>query len=366
MKMKILFNIFLMIGGGSERVLVNLANRFAEAGYEVVFVAYSVEKSYKIDKRIKFINFNIPPKNGILKYRQYFKWVPRLREVIKTELPNVIITFVNVSTLTTCLASIGLQVKTINSQRNAVSTEYHNPLKAFVAKYLIYTRFDGTVFQTKNAQAFFTKKVRDHSVIIPNLSEERFFSIKRDGERKGIVGVGRLATPKNWFCAIKAYSLIANEIPDNFTIYGAGSELNDVSEELKAYVKELGLEDRVIFAGRVDNVEEKIVNAKLFVMSSDTEGSPNSLIEGLVMGLPCVTTDFDGGGAGELIENEVNGIIVAKGDSEALAKAMHRILTDDEHAETLSRNALLSGERFRPKAVFKQWEKYVLSVIGGN
>ena len=69
-------------------------------------------------------------------------------------------------------------------------------------------------------------------------------------------------------------------------LYGTGnSSLNFV------HLRELEIENRVIFAGSVNDVAERIKKAGVFVLTSDTEGMPNALIEAMVMGLPVISTD---------------------------------------------------------------------------
>lgn len=80
-------------------------------------------------------------------------------------------------------------------------------------------------------------------------------------------------------------------------LYGTGEEL----PKLRALTKELKIENRVIFAGSVNDVAERIKKAGVFVLTSDTEGMPNALIEAMVMGLPVISTDCPCGGPADLI-----------------------------------------------------------------
>jgi glycosyltransferase involved in cell wall biosynthesis len=363
-KPKLLFVIPGMIGGGSERVMTNLMNCFAENGYEVIGVTLWIEVHFDFHPAVKIINLDTRQSRNISKkYLTYLKYARAVRRVVNMELPNAIIAFGSSASLVALLASVGADVRVIQSQRNDFETEYPFGLKRFIGKYIVFRCASGCVFQTKRQMVSFTLSTQRRSVVIPNLSERRFFDIGNSGRHVGIVGVGRLSSPKNWFCAIKAYSLISDKVADNFTIYGSGSLVNNQEEALRDYAVKLGVEDRIIFAGRQENIEKLISGARLFVMSSDTEGIPNSLIEAQIMGLPCVSTDFDGGGAHELIEDGYNGLIVPKGDADALAEAMLRVLMDEGLSARLASNAKLRSERFDPDTVFRQWESYILSVI---
>ena len=89
---------------------------------------------------------------------------------------------------------------------------------------------------------------------------------------------------------------------------------------------------------------------------------PNTLMEAMALGLPCISTDCDGGGAAFLIENEKNGLLVPKGDVEALANAMRRMLSDKEFAEQCGKEAHKICERLAPEKVYGQWEIFIKEV----
>ena len=69
-----------------------------------------------------------------------------------------------------------------------------------------------------------------------------------------------------------------------------------------------------------------------------------------------ISTDCPCGGAAELIEDGVNGILVPVGDAYALSDAFRRILADEEYAHKLAENASKITERLAPEKVCKEWE----------
>ena len=98
-------------------------------------------------------------------------------------------------------------------------------------------------------------------------------------------------------------------------------------------------------------------------MTSDYEGMPNALLEALALGMPCISTDCKPGGARELIEDEINGLIVPCGDVEQLANAMRRVLSDAELAREYSSKAQIVLEESNPFRIFSQWEEYFKNCI---
>ena len=362
--MKLLFFLNTFPIGGQERVVTNLTEAFMNKGYETIVVsslrAYN-EYDVVCSKRI-FLNVLPNDFDGLEK---------TLSAVITSESPDVLIGFAagNAATLVSARKmNPALKVPLIFSQRIDPAYMLLEDPKHEAYYKTVIPEADGAVFQTKEAQSYFPVELQKKSTIINNLVNERFFKAvpsaapdMASGGRKNIVGVGRLALQKNWRLAILAFSLIADKIEDDFIIYGEGPEL----ENLKKYAEALDVSPRVIFGGISWEPEKDVVNAKLFVLSSDAEGSPNALIEALVMGLPCVSTEYDGGAAARLITNGENGLLVPKGDAEALAGAMLKMLTDAEYAKMLAANAKDRARReFDPEAILGQWEEFIRAVVG--
>ena len=71
--------------------------------------------------------------------------------------------------------------------------------------------------------------------------------------------------------------------------------------------------------GQKANVQTYIVNASVFVSSSDFEGMSNSMLEAMAIGLPVVCTDCPIGGARMVIKNNINGILTPVGDDRIFA-----------------------------------------------
>jgi glycosyltransferase involved in cell wall biosynthesis len=125
-----------------------------------------------------------------------------------------------------------------------------------------------------------------------NPVDEVFFKTKFDGVRRNLVTTGRLAPQKNHKMLIKAFAKIADKINDDLYIYGEG----ELRAELEQLVLDLNMQNRIFLPGAVKNVADTIKSAKLFILSSDFEGLPNSLMEAMALGIPCISTDCPCGG----------------------------------------------------------------------
>jgi glycosyltransferase involved in cell wall biosynthesis len=361
-QMRLLFYITVNNNGGAERVMTNLANEMARRGHSVAFaVAFTDENDYHLEREVRFYDMGIKHRpSAPHKLICTFKRTIALRRIIKQEKPDAVIAFLPYAVLTAVLATRFLKIPLIVSVRNVPSGDFKNTVTRLGAR-LIYSLADGCVFQTKQALEWFPQKMRSRSRIIENLMDKSFFQTSLAPERIGIIGVGRLTKSKRWDVAIDAFSLAAESYAGNFTIYGRDEDGN--IEDLRRLTQKLNLTGRVIFAGHTRDIGQKLRQSQLFVMSSDYEGVPNSLLEALAAGLPCVTTEFAGGGCRECVENNVNGLIVPAGDAGALAEAMLKILRDDKLAWRLGQNAKLSSaRRYHPDVVSEKWESFILSV----
>lgn len=115
--------------------------------------------------------------------------------------------------------------------------------------------------------------------------------------------------------------------------------------ELEAYAAQLGIGDRIFFAGRRAPVEPWIGAMDALLLSSDVEGLPNVLIEAQALGVPVVTTDA--GGSREAVEPGVTGMVVATDTVEELAEACALYLTSEPlRARARERAPQLIAERF--------------------
>jgi glycosyltransferase involved in cell wall biosynthesis len=159
------------------------------------------------------------------------------------------------------------------------------------------------------------------TVVIPNAVEVRSF---RPASSRGgiaqIVSVGRFAYPKDFTTLLEALALV--RAPYHAVLAGDGPALPGVA----AAVTREGLSQRVELVGARADVPDLLARADVFVLSSRSEGFPVSVLEAMAAGLPVVATDV--GGVGEAVEDEETGILVPAADSEALARALERLVVD--------------------------------------
>ena len=131
---------------------------------------------------------------------------------------------------------------------------------------------------------------------------------------------------------------------------------------LRSLAAKLDIESHVELKGMVRHVAEHIEKAGLYILASSQEGMPNSLIEAMALGLPCISTDCPCGGPADLIQDGVNGLLVPVDDEKAMTKAILRVLRDKEFADSLGANACSIQDKYRPEVTNQKWKEYFESL----
>ena len=343
-----------LIKGGSERVMCNLADYFVQQGHRVTLVTqYRREDEYPLNPQVKRILSQITEEEmGSNRISNFILRFQKLRNIWKAEKPDAILVFIGKNNFMALLTAWGLHIPVVVSVRADPNQEYPNRWMRFMARHL-FKKAAGVVLQTRECMEFFPKAVKRKSVILHNPVNEVFFENPYEGEREHtIVTVGRIDENKNQALLLRAFALIAADYPDyQIILYGKG----DQEENLKQLADNLG---------NVSDVADKIKKAGVFVLTSNTEGIPNALIEAMVLGLPVIATDCPCGGPRDLIEDGVNGILTPVGDVDKMKENLQHILNDLQNALHMGQTARESTAIYREKIVYCEWMEYLLKISG--
>jgi len=176
--------------------------------------------------------------------------------------------------------------------------------------------------------------------------------------RHRAIAMGRLVPQKGFDLLIEAFASLAATHPAwDLVIWGEGPE----RPALEALVGHYGLEGRVSLPGFSHQVAEEYATAELFVLSSRYEGFALVLLEAMASGLPCVAFDCPSG-PGELIDDEVNGILVPVGDVGGLADAMNRLMGAPAERDRFGRTAVAVRDQFSAARIMSEWDALLADV----
>jgi glycosyltransferase involved in cell wall biosynthesis len=174
--------------------------------------------------------------------------------------------------------------------------------------------------------------------------------------------VARFAPQKNHALLLQAFAQgPASDPKAHLVLSGAGGLL----EPAKALARDLGLSDRVHFLGVRTDIPDVLAAMDVFVLSSDWEGNPLSVIEAMAAGLPTVSTAA--GGVPELIESGKEGFVVPLGDLDGLAKSMTFLLNHKPVRETMGAAAARRArDKFDVSVMIRAYEHLYETLPSGR
>lgn len=333
--------------GGAQRVAVRLANALS-LKHDVILVPFVREIVYPVSERVTVLvlgskmvvsRFWGPLSRPVsqIKGLLFFSWF-RLKEK-----PAATFSFLQRPDWVNGLAWGG--GKKVMSERN-------NPRMKEKGYYedacIRFRKADRVVFQSETVREMFPEDIRKKGVVIPNPVEVPCRATAPSGHR--IVSAGRLHPQKDFPLLIRAFKRFAADHPDHtLHIYGEG----DDQAELETYINGLSLQEKVFLEGFRDDVHQAIRDAEMFVMSSDYEGMPNSLLEALMMGLPCISTAFEG--AEEFLDRDAC-LLTPVGDEAALAEAMAALADDPQRRGRLASRGSEFAQKYSLDNIVPLWE----------
>jgi glycosyltransferase involved in cell wall biosynthesis len=365
--MHIVLIISSLLPGGAERVLSQLANGWISHGHKITIITFSdpnVLPFYYLDERICLHQLNqlVTQKYSLFKrLKNIIKRILALRHALKHVKPDVIISFVDVTNITTLLAGIRLRVPIIVGER--IHPYYHDlPLFYRVIRKLIYPWAAKVVSQSASASNYFTTLSEEKKTVIPNqvikssrLKEERDIL----NPVSQIISIGRLCEQKDFTTLILAFSKIVAHYQNlRLTIYGEGAE----RPILEALIQKLNLTAHVFLPGTVQDIEGVLYRSDLFVFPSRYEGFPNALCEAMAMGLPVIASNCSGNI--DIIREGVDGRLFGVGDVAQLIRLMEELIEDAPQRVRLSEGALDLPDRFSEASVLQKWDAVLAEVAG--
>lgn len=356
--MKIVFLSYLHGFGGAEKQNIMLANSMAERGHDVTVVSICAnDLKYPLNEKINCVFLPDRKTNALRVVTRYSD----IRRTLKKLNPDVTVSFWFQSAYMTAFMNKRITGKIIYSERGDPGDKEYSGVLGMI-RGVSLPRIDGFVFQSKGAQQYFDKRIQKRSVIIPN---PVFLNLKESGSipqrRNAIVTIGRLHPQKNQKLLINAFISLVPSLPDDFRleIYGDG----ELADSLQQMIDENKMRDRIILMGTSPDVHDKIKDAALFVLSSDYEGLPNTLLEAMALGVPCISTDCRPGGAREIITDGEDGYIVPVGDARRLAEKMLEVIQNKALQERFSALGKEKMKQFVPSVIYDKWEGYMTDLL---
>jgi glycosyltransferase involved in cell wall biosynthesis len=316
------------LGGQEKRVLAELTG-LTERGHDVFLVCRSDARIKTEAERQGMRVLTLPMKSPY-----DLPSIMRLRTILKEIRVDVVNTHSGVDSWIGSIAAKLAQVPLL------VRTRHLNiPLKRSILNFVhylpdLYITCGENMRNTLIGQCGFP---RDRVVSIPTGVSMEFFDVVRNRDAKKefgldpdalvITNVGILRRVKGHETTFKAVQAVVQEFPHaRFLIVGDGPR----RAELARMVDELGIRDHVIFTGFIEEIGKIYSFTDVVILSSWSEGLPQSVLQALAASVPVVATKV--GGVPEVVIHEKTGYLVEAGDHEGLARQVIRVLSEPEKA----------------------------------
>ena len=354
--MKILQVIPYFCFGGAETMCENLTYGLKEKGHEVVVVSLYNEQT-PISARMEASGIRIlylDKKLGL-----DISMVPKLKKIMKAEKPNVVHTHLDVIKYAAAAAKLAGIPKCIHTVHNMADKEAEGRIQKIINTLYFKLGWSRPVALSPLVKQSIVDFYGLQPETVPmifngtDLSRCQPKETYEIGRTLKLLHIGRFNEQKNHAGLLKAYSLLRQTYPNSeLCLLGDGELL----EETKALAKELDLLDAVRFCGSQSNVYPFLQAADIFVLPSDYEGMPMTIIEAMGTGLPIVATKV--GGVPDMIAHEVSGLLTDC-QPEMVCEACLRLAAEEGLRQKLGQRAKADSVRFSSEFMTERYlEEY--------
>ncbi|MCG2461903.1 glycosyltransferase family 4 protein [Flavobacteriaceae bacterium F89] len=354
--MKIDFISNSISGGGAERVMVLLANEFAQKNNTVSIITFNEGLAYELNQKVNHIQLHGGKlKNHTLRsfvnlFKYYWK-KPRRPEVAIAMMPKM-----NFISIIVCRI---LRVKIIACEHNnhlRKTEKFERFIWGFSYRFAdqlnVLTKFDKPFFEDKGAKV----------TIMPNPCSFTLLDSENPHKTNTILAVGSLNRihHKGFDNLIKLIEPVLVEFPDwQLKIVGGGDEGEEVLRQL---VEKFEIKSQVIFTGFQNNVAEIMQQSKIFILSSRWEGLPMVLLEAMSQGMACIAYDCKTGPS-DIIKNFENGLLIEDQNMEAMQNGLKALIIDEQFRKSIGENALRSLDYYSMDNVLLMWQRLFEKVM---
>lgn len=368
-----------LTSGGAEKVISLLLKELVKE-YRVTLILFYNEIHFPIPEGVEVIIFSKqgPDRKFHQKIFETIGFIFKYNRLLRKKKIQYAVSFLAFPNLVNGIASLfNKNVHTYVSERGFPSDNTSSKLSLYISKIaypLLYNRcyklFSNSIYINQDLKENFginiPMEVVYNPIELPEKTVDPNALVKIESPLK-VITVGTLNHRKNQAMIIKALE----RLPCDFqlTILGRGY----LGDALQKQAIEAGLEKEVILGGNVKNVNEYLITNHCFVLSSNTEGFPNALLEGLAAGLPCISTNCLSGPL-ELLNDNADasipqgdffkaayGILVNNDDDEGLAKALKYLQENPEERKRYAQQSLERAKEYELQSIYKRFKKFIHS-----
>lgn len=329
--------------GGIEQVICGLSSYFAaELKHEVEIISVNSNSGgafYPLDKTVRIRHCGLDWRE-----QTFRKLLTLVGGVLDGLDADILLTCHPTISYAAVLCKRKFHGRLIITQHSACDSFSKKRLYCNAALFRFADQF---VVLTQNDRSIY-KKLGCRSIVIPN-ANFRPSCARASLEQKMILAAGRMETVKGFDRLIAAFSQISERHHDwMLCICGGGS----LENQLKAQAESLGVSEKVLFPGSVQNMHEYFLNSSVFALSSHSEGFPLVLVEAISFGLPVVSFSLP---AAREILADGGGILVPQGDVCELSEKLEMLVLDADLRKKIGKEAFASSQKYTIPEVSARW-----------
>jgi glycosyltransferase involved in cell wall biosynthesis len=365
--MKIACVIHSLDGGGAERVMAGLASRLALRSHSVTLITLDDGRHdrHEVDASVTRHPINVlsTPENRVSLWTR----TRRLRTAIGTGNFDVVLSFCDATNWLTLLATRGLGVPVVVSERSDPQHQSLGRSREFLRRHL-YPQANQVVCLSADVATTLQSIARCHTHVIPSAVEPPSNASTKPNEGKNthsqtqrIVAVGRLEREKGFDRLIRGLADLPIDAPRwELVIHGEGSQ----QVPLESLAQELHVDSQVTFTGWTRPIWPAYSNADWFVLPSRYEGFPSALLEAMACSTAVLAVDA-GGAVRDVIDHGRNGWLVGNDDT-ALRDGLLHCLSSPELRTHLTQHAGEVVDRFGWEAMVDAYESCLKNACEGR
>lgn len=352
--------------GGAERVLTILSEEWLRTGRAVTVINFAAPGEpafYTLDPAVTEVRLggrrrSTNPFNAVT---NNVRRIVRLRRAIRASRPDIVISFIHRTNVLTLAATLGSPIPVIVTEHTDPRDNEANRAWSMLRSAL-YRRAAAVLVLTRGTLAAFPPVIRRRTVVMPNPAG-RYLAGRTPAELSAptIVAIGRLSWEKGYDRLLRAFAQVAPARPAwKLVIWGEG----DSRPELETLRSELGLDERVAFPGVTRTPLDELTGSSILALSSLREGFPMVIVEAFACGVPVVAFDCRSGPR-ELVQDGINGRLIAVDDVAGLAGALADLMDDPAERRRLGANGPAAVEQFGVDRVLAAWDQ-LFATIGSR
>ncbi|WP_312317272.1 glycosyltransferase [Acinetobacter variabilis] len=343
--------------GGIERVLSLRINQWIKKGYDVHLITNENKQRpsyFHYDEQMVHHdldgNFNknislFASSNLVLATQYFFKFKTAIRQIQ----PDVIVV-VNYSYEFYFLPFLRKQSYCVKEYHSSFSAGHGwiNRLKNYCTKFYHTHVFLSPEEARLSQQSPYT--------VIPNPTMQIDVPMRNLAEReKKIIAAGRIVALKGFERLIESWATLAKRYPSwTLEIYGDGEQ--DYVAQLQQQIEDRVIAQNTKIYPSTNQILDKMLNSRIYVMSSFTECFPMVLLEAMqtkmaIMAYDCPT------GPRNILQHQQTGLLVKDGDIAAFSAQLEQLLTDPALAQSLADRAYIDVQQYHIDAVMQKWDK---------